>query len=115
MIITQSAQIEALDSALGGIPFSAEFSDGLCYNDPVHGEFDKFSPEFCITIKDGDHQLHQTLLNKGVDCELVYAKKFIGNTFTHGSKIEVHVKIAEDWELHHDAAKLTGLQFELSR
>ena len=45
MIITQSAQIEALASALGGIPFSAEFSDGLCYNDPVHGEFDKFSPE----------------------------------------------------------------------
>ena len=114
MLITTTTQLANLFSTLKGIKFHAEFADGLCYNNPIHGAFDKFSPEVIISINEHDRNIYKHLIDNNIECEQRYAKHYIGNTFTNGSAVDIHFRISEDWELHHDASVLTGLKFALS-
>ena len=112
--ITTTGQMARLNDVLLGFKFHCEFADGLCYNDPIMGEFNEDTPEVIITIEDDGHQAYKHLVANGIHCIQRGVNRYVGNTFYNGTNIDIHVKIAEDWELHHDASKLTGLKFKLN-
>jgi hypothetical protein len=112
--INTAAQMVHLSHVISVFKFNAEFADGLCYNNPIMGKFNEDTPEVIITIEDDGHQAYKHVLANGIHCIQRGVNRYVGNTFYNGTNIDIHVKIAEDWELHHDASKLTGLKFKLA-
>lgn len=112
--ITTVEQIVNLSHVLLGFKVYSEFADGLCYNDPIMGEFNANMPEVIITVEDDSCEAYKHLTNNGIHCFQRGVSRYVGNTFYNGTNVDIHIKLDEDWELHHDASKLTGLKFKLN-
>ena len=107
-------QLARLKFALSNFKFHSDFADGLEYNDPIYGKFNEDAPEIILTIKDDNSQAFRHLVVNGFSCTQRGVNRYKGNTFTNGTSTDIHILVSEDWELHHDIAKLTGLKLKLA-
>lgn len=106
-------QLAHLKDTIANFKFVSEFADGLCYNDPIMGEFNHDAPEIIISFADDDQQIYKHLIARGYACSQRGVNRYHGRCFGNGTNTDLHLVVAEDWELHHDMTKLTGLNFKL--
>lgn len=112
--INTISKLNHLKNSISNFKFVSEFADGLCYNNPIMGEFNNDSPEIIISFEDDTSWIYKHLIAKGFSCSQRGITRYYGTCSGNGTNVDLHVLIAEDWELHHEMKKITGLNFKLN-